>query len=83
MNVFKAGIPALSDMAPAKSQVTRFEFTRILGARALQISLGAPVLIDVGAEQDPILIAKAEFEAGAVPIIILRMLPDKTSVRVE
>lgn len=70
-------------MVPVKSQITRFEFTRILGARALQISLGAPVLIDVGAEQDPIIIAKAEFEAGAVPITILRMLPDKTSVRIE
>ncbi len=70
-------------MVSAKSQVTRFELTRILGARALQISLGAPVLIDIGHEQDPILIAKAEFEAGAVPIIILRTLPDKTSVRVE
>lgn len=70
-------------MVSVKSQLTRFELTRILGARALQISLGAPVLIDIGKEQNPILIAKAEFEAGAVPIIILRMLPDKTSFRVE
>lgn len=70
-------------MVSVKSQITRFEFTRILGARALQISLGAPVLIDVGAEQDPIIIAKAEFKAGAVPITILRILPDKTSTRVE
>lgn len=70
-------------MVSAKSQLTRFELTRILGARALQISLGAPVLMDVGAEQDPILIAKTELDAGAIFITVLRMLPDKTSTRVE
>jgi len=47
--------------------VTRFERARLLGARALQISLGAPPLVDVRAT-DPIEIAVAEFADGLVPM---------------
>ncbi|MDY6986399.1 MAG: DNA-directed RNA polymerase subunit K [Candidatus Thermoplasmatota archaeon] len=52
---------------------TRFEKARIIGARALQISMGAPVLIDLpeGAT-DPVKIAELEFEEGAIPITVRR-----------
>lgn len=61
-------------------KLTRFEKARVVGARALQIALGAPVLIDV----DPgimsaIDIATQELEAGALPISIRRTLPDGAS----
>ena len=52
----------------------------MVGARALQIALGAPVLIDVDpGSLSPIDIATQELEAGALPISIRRTLPDGTS----
>lgn len=52
---------------------TRFEKARIIGARALQISMGAPVLIDLPEGiTDPVKIAELEFEEGAIPITVRR-----------
>jgi DNA-directed RNA polymerase subunit K len=52
---------------------TRFERARILGARALQVSLGAPILIDVPPSLvDPVEIAEREFAAGRIPITVRR-----------
>lgn len=51
--------------------VTRFEKARIIGARALQISQGAPVTVEVPQEMiDPVLIAIEEYKAGSIPITI-------------
>ena len=54
-----------------KKEYTKYEKARIIGARALQIAMGAPVLIATG-EIDPIDIAMAEFEKGVVPITVKR-----------
>ena len=52
---------------------TRFEKARIIGARALQITTGAPVLIKVEKSViDPVEIAELEFEKGVLPISVLR-----------
>lgn len=52
---------------------TRFEKARIIGARALQISFGAPVLVDYPANMlDPIDIAMLEFEKDLIPITVTR-----------
>jgi DNA-directed RNA polymerase subunit K len=52
---------------------TRFDKARIIGARALQISLGAPVLLDIPEGTiDPIEIAKMEFEKEIIPIDVKR-----------
>src|SRR5438309_439970 len=52
---------------------TRFEKARIIGARALQISMGSPILIDVpSGVVDPIEIAWIEFNSGAIPITVKR-----------
>lgn len=49
--------------------ITRFEKARIIGARALQISMGAPVTVKVTSELiDPVLIAIKEYDAGTIPI---------------
>ena len=56
--------------------LTRFEKTRIISARALQISMGAPILIK-SALTDPKHIAKLEFEKDVLPITIRRALPKK------
>ena len=58
----------------AKSlKYTRFERARIIGARALQISLGAPILVDIADETiDPIEIAIKEFEKSVIPMTVKR-----------
>lgn len=54
-------------------EYTRFEKARIIGARALQISLGAPILIDIPEGIiDSIQIAMLEFEKGVIPITVKR-----------
>ncbi|MCX8171992.1 MAG: DNA-directed RNA polymerase subunit K [Archaeoglobaceae archaeon] len=50
---------------------TRFEKARIIGARALQISMGAPILINTD-KSEPIDIALEEFEKGVIPITVKR-----------
>jgi DNA-directed RNA polymerase subunit K len=52
---------------------TRFEKARIIGARALQIDMGAPVLIRLPkGDIDPIRIAEVEYEKGVIPITVKR-----------
>lgn len=57
---------------------TRYEVARIIGARALQISMGAPVLVKLPKDlTDTLQIAQYEFEQGASPISIKRPLPPR------
>jgi len=66
-----------------KQNYTKYEKARIIGARALQISMGAPILIKVEKDElarinyNPIEIAKKEFESEVLPITIRRPLPKK------
>ena len=59
-------------------KMTRFEKARIVGARALQISMGAPILVDASENTNPIDIALKELDARILPITIRRTLPDET-----
>ena len=60
-------------------KLTRFERARIVGARALQISLGAPILVELPPRMsDPIDIALMELRDGALPMTLRRVLPDRT-----
>jgi len=57
--------------------LTRFEKARIMGARALQLSLGAPVFIEIPKNATTSLeIAMAELEQRIIPIVIKRTLPN-------
>ena len=52
---------------------SRFERARIIGARALQITLGAPVLMVLPDEIiDPLKIATEEYNNGLIPITVRR-----------
>jgi len=52
---------------------TRFEKAAIIGTRALQISLGAPVLVSLPEKViDPLSIAMLEFEKNIIPITVKR-----------
>lgn len=70
-------------------QYTKYEKARILGARALQISANAPILIKLSNEEleklnyDPIKIAELEFEAGVLPITVKRPLPKRVEAKME
>jgi DNA-directed RNA polymerase subunit K/omega len=63
---------------------TKYEMARIVGARALQIGMGAPFLIKMDKKKlekinfNPVEIAKMEFAKDILPITIKRPLPDKT-----
>lgn len=61
-------------------KLTRFEKAKIISARALQIAMGAPVLIKISESEDsPIEIALLELKEGILPISIRRSLPDGAS----
>ena len=57
--------------------LTRFERARIMGARALQLSLGAPVFIEIPKNATTSLeIAMEELKQKVIPIVIKRTLPN-------
>ena len=59
-------------------EYTKYEIARIIGARALQLSGGAPFTLDLSEKElerlryDPLNIAKLEFEKGVIPIKVKR-----------
>ncbi|KAF1815714.1 DNA-directed RNA polymerase II subunit F [Eremomyces bilateralis CBS 781.70] len=56
--------------------MTKYERARILGTRALQISMNAPVLVDLEGETDPLQIAIKELREKKIPLVVRRYLPD-------
>ncbi|HUY69970.1 MAG TPA: DNA-directed RNA polymerase subunit K [Candidatus Baltobacteraceae bacterium] len=57
----------------ATIQYTRFEKSRIIGARALQLAYGAPPLVKVPEHMiNPLDLAEIEFNKGVIPITILK-----------
>jgi DNA-directed RNA polymerase subunit K len=67
----------------AERQFTKYETARILGARALQISMNAPLLIKIEKEDlekinyDALKIAEIEFNSDILPISVKRPFPQK------
>lgn len=70
-------------------ELTKYETSRIIGARALQIAMNAPLLIKLNKEEleklnyDSIKIAEIELDSGVLPISIHRPLPDKKGERLK
>ena len=64
-------------------QYNKYEKARIIGARALQIAMGAPMLVKLSEKDleeikfNPIEISKKEFNNGILPITIKRPMPRK------
>ena len=62
-------------------EYTKYEHARIIGARALQISMGAPFMVKLTDEDlkkmgyNTIEIAKLEFKHGLIPMSVKRPLP--------
>jgi len=76
-----AGAGITGEQQPNKVRVTtpyltKYERARILGTRALQISMNAPVLVPLDGETDALQIAIKELSQRKIPLIIRRYLPD-------
>jgi len=66
---------------PARERITsrfltKYERARVLGTRALQISMNAPIMVDAGDETDPLEIAMKELRMKKIPFTIRRYMPD-------
>jgi DNA-directed RNA polymerase subunit K/omega len=63
--------------------LTKYERSRIIGARALQISMGAPILIEeLEKLGNPVEVAERELEHGVLPLTIRRSLPNGEHIEV-
>jgi DNA-directed RNA polymerase subunit K len=82
------------NMAKAKldletGEYSKYEIARILGARALQIAMNAPLLIKISKEDlerikyDALKIAEVEFESGVLPISVRKPFPLKKEEKLK
>ena len=68
---------AVNTISTGPPTLTRFEKARIMGSRALQLSLGAPPFIDFSKNISTSLeIAMEELHQKVIPIVIRRTLPN-------
>lgn len=69
------------DLKLPENYNTKFEKARLIGSRALQISMGAPFLVEISKAKlaelkfNPVEIAKLEYNEGAIPMEVKRMQP--------
>ncbi len=55
------------------TELTKYEIARLIGARALQLSMGAPPLIKVESEKKTFIqIAEDELEKGVIPLSVVK-----------
>ncbi|MDD4250630.1 MAG: DNA-directed RNA polymerase subunit K [Candidatus ainarchaeum sp.] len=64
-------------------KLTRFELTRVLSARSLQLSLGAPPLVKGTKSMSMLEAAEKELESKVLPLSVLRKYPNGIIKRVE
>lgn len=72
-----------------KQEFTKYERARILGARALQVAMNAPLLIKIKTEDlekinyNALKIAEIELDSGVLPISVKRPMPQKKEERLK
>ncbi len=70
-------------------KLTKYERARLIGARALQIAMGAPLLLKLKKNEletlkyRPVAIAKLELEKKVLPLTIKRPMPKKTLIKTD
>lgn len=70
-------------------EYTKYEQARIIGARSLQLSMGAPFMIELSEKDldklafNTLEIAKLEFEKGLIPITVRRPFPGKKEQKTD
>ncbi len=76
-------------MAEHNPEFTRYEIARIIGARALQISMDAPLLMKISDDElknmryDALKIAEREFTSRVLPISVKRPMPKRVSDKLK
>jgi len=76
-------------MAEEKQKYTKYETARLIGSRALQISMGAPFMVKISESDlekigfNPIEIAKLELENNVLPITVKKFVPKIAEVKEE
>ena len=54
-------------------ELSKYEYARIIGARALQLSCGAPPLIKIKNQSMSFMkVAEQELEKGVIPLTVIR-----------
>lgn len=72
-----------------RQEFSKYERARIIGARGLQISMDAPLLIDVDKNElgdmnfDPLNIAEKELDSGVLPISVNKPMPIRKEEAIE
>ena len=72
-----------------QEKFTKYEVARILGARALQIAMNAPLLIKIEKEAlekikfDALKIAEIEFNSNILPISVRKPLPERKEEKLK
>ena len=72
-----------------KQEFSKYERARIIGARGLQISMDAPLLVDVEEKEldamnfDPLKIAEKELDSGVLPISVNKPMPRRNEEAIE
>jgi len=72
-----------------EDKFTKYEVARILGARALQIAMDAPLLLKIDEKEleainfNPLEIAKKELLAEVLPITVKRPMPKKKEAKIK
>lgn len=64
-------------------KLTRFERTRLISARSLQIALGAPIMVTYKKGMTPDYLAKLEIDGKVLPMAVLREFPDGVIKKVD
>ena len=73
----------------AEKEFSKYERARIIGARGLQISMDAPLLMDMKKEEldavnyDPLRIAEKELDSGVLPISVNKPMPQRKEEDIE
>ncbi len=73
----------------AVQEFSKYERARIIGARGLQISMDAPLLVDVDESEldamnfDPLKIAEKELDSGILPISVSKPMPRRNEEAIE
>ncbi len=76
-------------MVEKMEEFTKYEIARILGARALQLAMDAPVLLKIDKEKleeinyDVLKIAELELQESVLPITVKRPLPKKAEEKIK
>jgi DNA-directed RNA polymerase subunit K len=73
----------------AAQEFSKYERARIIGARGLQISMDAPLLVDIskdeldGINYDPLRIAEKELDSNVLPISVNKPMPERKEESIE